>query len=317
MVIASPWSRGGWACSQVFDHTSVLQFLEKLVTHKTGKKIEESNISQWRRVVCGDLTSAFQPAPAAGTEVAKFPTRDAFVEEIHRARFKPIPSNPSALTPEEIEQVRQTPDRSRLPRQEAGVRQSCAIPYQLSMNGELDKNKSQFVLNFEAKKDQFDDRAAGAPFTAYATTATGLTVRHYAVGPGERLEDSWDLKAFEKGRYLIRVYGPNGFFREFAGGADDPTVQVSVETNRLGLVVRMDNRGRSSQSVVVRDRSYGMPDVRRSLGIGEDVLLTVDTTHNFGWYDICVYLESSTGFEKRFAGRVETGQPSYSDPAMA
>ncbi|HEY2841219.1 MAG TPA: phospholipase C, phosphocholine-specific, partial [Pirellulales bacterium] len=40
LVIASPWSRGGSVCSQVFDHTSPLQFLEKLLSHKTGKKIE-------------------------------------------------------------------------------------------------------------------------------------------------------------------------------------------------------------------------------------------------------------------------------------
>ena len=28
LVIASPWTRGGWVCSQVFDHTSSLRFLE-------------------------------------------------------------------------------------------------------------------------------------------------------------------------------------------------------------------------------------------------------------------------------------------------
>ena len=60
MIIASPWSRGGCVCSQVFDHTSVLQFLERLLSKKTGQKIDEPNISLWRRTVCGDLTSAFQ-----------------------------------------------------------------------------------------------------------------------------------------------------------------------------------------------------------------------------------------------------------------
>ena len=29
MYVISPWSRGGWVNSQVFDHTSILQFLEK------------------------------------------------------------------------------------------------------------------------------------------------------------------------------------------------------------------------------------------------------------------------------------------------
>ena len=53
-IIVSPWTVGGWVCSQPFDHTSVLQFLEKF----TG--VRESNISDWRRSAFGDLTSAFR-----------------------------------------------------------------------------------------------------------------------------------------------------------------------------------------------------------------------------------------------------------------
>jgi phospholipase C len=46
MIVVSPWSRGGWVDSQVFDHTSVLRFLEQW----TG--VREPNISRWRRAVC-------------------------------------------------------------------------------------------------------------------------------------------------------------------------------------------------------------------------------------------------------------------------
>ena len=53
-IIVSPWTAGGWVCSQPFDHTSVLQFLEKF----TG--VREPNISDWRRQTFGDLTSAFR-----------------------------------------------------------------------------------------------------------------------------------------------------------------------------------------------------------------------------------------------------------------
>ena len=53
-IIISPWTTGGWVCSQPFDHTSVLQFLEKF----TG--VRESNISDWRRRTFGDLTAAFR-----------------------------------------------------------------------------------------------------------------------------------------------------------------------------------------------------------------------------------------------------------------
>ena len=52
-IIISPWTAGGWVCSQPFDHTSVLQFLEKF----TG--VQEPNISAWRRQTFGDLTAAF------------------------------------------------------------------------------------------------------------------------------------------------------------------------------------------------------------------------------------------------------------------
>jgi phospholipase C len=50
--VVSPWSVGGFVATEQFDHTSVLQFLEKL----TG--VREPNISAWRRETFGDLTSA-------------------------------------------------------------------------------------------------------------------------------------------------------------------------------------------------------------------------------------------------------------------
>lgn len=53
-IIVSPWTAGGWVCSQPFDHTSVLRFLERF----TG--VREPNISDWRRRTFGDLTAAFR-----------------------------------------------------------------------------------------------------------------------------------------------------------------------------------------------------------------------------------------------------------------
>jgi phospholipase C len=53
-IIVSPWTMGGQVCSEPFDHTSVLQFLERV----TG--VREPNITPWRRAAFGDLTSAFR-----------------------------------------------------------------------------------------------------------------------------------------------------------------------------------------------------------------------------------------------------------------
>ena len=53
-IIVSPWTAGGYVCSQKFDHTSVLQFLEQF----TG--VREPNISEWRRRTFGNLISALR-----------------------------------------------------------------------------------------------------------------------------------------------------------------------------------------------------------------------------------------------------------------
>ena len=58
MLVVSPFSRGGLVCSDTFDHTSTLRFLE------TRFGVEVPNLSTWRRRVTGDLTSAFNFAAA-------------------------------------------------------------------------------------------------------------------------------------------------------------------------------------------------------------------------------------------------------------
>ena len=51
LLVVSPFSRGGFVCSDVFDHTSMLRFLE------TRFGTEVPNLSAWRRGATGDLTS--------------------------------------------------------------------------------------------------------------------------------------------------------------------------------------------------------------------------------------------------------------------
>jgi phospholipase C len=213
MVIASPWSRGGAVCSQVFDHTSVLQFLEKVLSHKLGKNVEEPNINRWRRAVCGDLTSAFKSADGSRSSLRPL-DRDQFVAQIHRAQFKDLPNGYHALSDSELADLRRSPVGSPLlPKQESGVRPSCPLPYELFVSGSLNSVRKELVIRFQAKNDLFKDKAAGAPFTAYAfTLGGGYACRNYAVDAGDVVEDSWKLSDFSKGVYHVRVYGPNGYF---------------------------------------------------------------------------------------------------------
>ncbi|KQZ76965.1 phospholipase [Sphingopyxis sp. Root214] len=89
-ILVSPWTAGGWVCSQPFDHTSVLQFLERF----TG--VREPNISDWRRRTFGDLTSAFR----FGEPRAQPPTLPSTAGLLHQAHYAaanlPAPPIPGA-----------------------------------------------------------------------------------------------------------------------------------------------------------------------------------------------------------------------------
>src|SRR5262249_54553063 len=164
--------------------------------------------------------------------------------------------------------IRLNPRGSRyLAMQEPGVRTSCPLPYQLEVDGSLNDERTAFVMKFEAKSDVFGERSAGAPFIVHALDNKGpIAIRNYAVEAGQSLEDAWRIADFAGCRYPFRVYGPNGFFREFGGAADDPAVefQFSLTATSLsrplpltgGVVIHAINRDpRKSYTVEVRDHS--------------------------------------------------------------
>jgi phospholipase C len=71
MTVVSPFSVGGWVCSDVFDHTSQLRFIE------TVFGVEAPNISAWRRQATGDLTSTLPVLAHPVTKVQKLPLTSA------------------------------------------------------------------------------------------------------------------------------------------------------------------------------------------------------------------------------------------------
>src|SRR5690606_38238323 len=105
LVIASPWTRGGFVNSELFDHTSSLQFLENFLSVKFRKHVREDNISAWRRSVCGDLTSVFRPYNGEKFDGPQFMNKKDFMEGIHKAQFRQVPQNFAALSARDIEQI--------------------------------------------------------------------------------------------------------------------------------------------------------------------------------------------------------------------
>jgi phospholipase C len=175
--------------------------------------------------------------------------------------------------------------------------------------------------------DLFGPRAAGAPFVAYAfTEKSTFKVRDYAVAPGEHLVDSWPLEEFATGAYHIRVYGPNGFYREFIGTADDPAVDIRASYERSkptapdlsgNVELRAQSRDeRRSLTLQIGNDAYGAQSEKQMLAPRDGVSSIIQTQRSYGWYDFQVRIAESPQFLRRCAGRVETGGPSFTDPIM-
>lgn len=324
MVIASPWTRGGYVNSQVFDHTSSLQFLEKFLSHKTGKKIEETNISAWRRTVCGDLTSLFRPYNG---EKIKFPAavdKELFIESIHKAKFKSPPNGFKKLSADEIEAINTNPHNSpNMPVQEKGIRPANVLPYEIYADGKLSAGKDAFEISFESKKDTFGENAAGAPFMAYAIYKDDMKVRSYAVVPGDNIKDSWKINDFENGNYHLEVHGPNGFFRSFKGSSNDAPLEITcsyvVANNKnkpVGTVaIAVRSNDTAAHTIEITDNYTGTTQTK-PLDATAFSSVGFDLSKTYGWYDVTVKLKGNTSFEKRYAGKVETGKESFTDPLM-
>jgi phospholipase C len=106
-VIVSPWTAGGWVCSETFDHTSSLRFLEKF----TG--VAEPNISDWRRSTFGDFTAAFRFDDPTAPLPALPNTGAPLSRALYEVDNLPAPALPGA---DQRPPVQETGRRRRVPR---------------------------------------------------------------------------------------------------------------------------------------------------------------------------------------------------------
>jgi len=340
LVIASPWSRGGFVNSQIFDLTSSLMFLEKFFSGKTGKNVFESNITEWRRTICGDLTSVFRPFRNEKIEYPEFLKRDDVIEGVHEAQFKSLPGNFRVFPDLEIAQIMDSSAAAEaaLPCQEKGVKEACAIPYETYVDALLDHEKSKIVLGFKVGTEIFGDRSAGTAFNVYAPgkfrldkgsgvfEAANAHNWAFAVKAGDEVPYSWDINDFESKIYHLRVYGANGFYREFRGSKEDPALAVAVkyETGKKGellftgnLVLQLTNNDKHrSYEVLISDISYGGADVSVVIASGDTAKPAIGLKQSYGWYDIGIEVKGFSDYKQQYAGHVETGITSITDPLM-
>jgi phospholipase C len=288
MYVISPWSRGGRVNSQVFDHTSVIRFLEQ----RFG--VAEPNISPWRRAVCGDLVSAFN---------FKTPNDSVFMTAL------PETSSAAAKAAALLLHTKPpTPKTPQAPVQAAGVRSSCALHYDLRVDAA--PGAAGVKLKFG------NDGKAGAVFHVYDRHHLDLAPRRYTVEPGKQLEGVWAA-----GAYDLWVLGPNGFHRHFvgAGAADEPLVTVTRDPGGASLTLALKNPGAKALQIIATPNAYtkAMAAWSTRVAAGGGASHKWRLKDSGGWYDVSVKIGEDGTWLRRVAGRLETGKESVSDPAMA
>ncbi len=335
LVIASPWSRGGWVNSEVCDISSTLLFLEKFLNKKFGKNIREENINSWRRAICGDLTSAFRPYNGEEIHLPKTIERDSFMKGIHDAKFKGFPTNFKALNDAEISLVNTDPKNSPyLPKQEKGIRDANALPYELLVNEKFNREEGVFELEFRSGGDVLREKAAGVAFSVYApgnylqNNAQGeaefkpVKAWDIAVAPSSFVDYTWHLSNFENKKYHLRIYGPNGFYREYIGDENsflkvESNYSMSEDLKDVLLEIKIKNtHSKQSKSLVIENIVYDSQITKEDIKPLEEKKFKIALKKSYNWYDVSIKEEGNVQFLRRFAGHVENGLPSKTDPLM-
>lgn len=293
-LVVSPWSRGGWVNSQVFDHTSVIRFLEA----RFG--VHEPNISAWRRALTGDLTSTLDFSVADPAWPSLPDTSSAIANANLSCQLGPA-------TP---------PAAAALPPQEAGARPARALPYALSVNGRIEAASGRYWLDF------FNDGSAGAGLNVYAHNRSDGPW-FYSLASATALSDYWSAQSVSAGIYDLHVHGPNGFLRSFGGdlalalAGANPELVALADADRHALVLRLRNTGTAACRVTLTANRYSsIPAQSFDLAAGGSIDTSWELDAQQRWYDLTLSSDHDPRWLRRLAGHLENGLPGVSDPAF-
>ncbi|MGP9018371.1 phosphocholine-specific phospholipase C [Streptomyces sp. BR1] len=304
MLVMSPWTRGGWVSSEVFDHTSVLRFLETW-TAALGTPATCPNISAWRRKVTGDLTGVFDfTNPVYGVPSGLPATRALGVN------CGPLP-NPA-------------PQNNALPVQESGTRPARALPYQ--PNGNLDHfeyGAAGKVLAWFNMANQGDPATSAAHFSLQPNANRDTTPWQYTVDPGGTASDYFNIGfGFGSGKYDFTMTGPNRFQRRFTGDANaagkaiEVAARYGVEsgTGKMAIWFKMTNTSSAPVTFTVTPNNYRTDGPWTyqvdAGGSTEDYFNAV--AYQNGWYDLTITADVDSTWSRRYTGHIETGDASVS-----
>jgi phospholipase C len=284
MTVISPWSRGGFVNSQVFDHTSVLRFLERW----TG--VHEPNISAWRRAICGDLTSCFD----FGQRTTSIPTLPDTAKL--RAQADATESKlPAAAAPATGTQV--------VPTQEAGSAPARPLPYQPSASGQVKVAGPLLTLTLSNSGSQ------ALQFSVYSYHLITALPSRYDLAPNQsRAVDVVTIG----GSYDVALHGPNGFLRTLKGDAAssqsgvEAVLTLTGQASSPALRLRLTNSGTATRTFVITNRFGSASKVTVHAGGIQDLAFQ-PFKRDQGWYDLTVTVGGLATFARSYAGHLENG----------
>lgn len=316
LIIAFPWSKGGWVNSEVCDITSTIQFMEHFLSKKFGVHVFEENISSWRRAITGDLTSVFRPFQHDQQELPNFLNRDMQIAQINQAKDKPAPNNYKKLTSEEITAVQRNEFIKAFPVQEEGTKLSNALMYELYVHEAV--NKQTIGLRFESSTHKFGAKALAGVFNVYAYDYKRERSNwSFACTAGSSVDHQWDIQQFKDELYDLAVHGPNGYYRTYRGKASEiaPNITLAYDFKQEAVILHLENPSSETISLSFHD-AYQKASARIiKLKASSEKTLKISLKKQQRWYDIL--LTSNIGdFSRRYAGRLENGKHSVSDPLM-
>ncbi|MCA1219706.1 phosphocholine-specific phospholipase C [Streptomyces sp. 8L] len=305
MLVMSPWTRGGWVSSEVFDHTSVLRFLETW-TAALGTPAACANISDWRRRVTGDLTGVFDFAhPVYGMPAGRPATSVIGIETC-----APLP-NPA-------------PQDNALPAQEPGSRPARALPYQPGGDlTHLETGSGGTILAWFTMTNQGAPATSAAHFSVHPNAYRPTVPWQYTVDAGGSASDYFNIgTGYGSGQYDFTMTGPNRFLRRFAGDATKAGKSAEVAaryanapgTDRLALWFTLTNASSAAMDFTITSTHYrGDGPWHYTVPAGgsvEDHFDAVGVAD--GWYDFTVTVPADTTWSRRYTGHMETGAASVS-----
>ncbi len=310
LILISPWTRGGYVTSEVSDHTSVIQFIERW-TEAIGKPARCPNISAWRRKVCGDLTAAFDfCSPVFG--LPSLPTTTVIGDPAGGSYSPPVTSN-------------------EMPKQEPGHKPARPLPYQPNANVDTftvgHDGQHRARLSFSNTGPHVKK---ASHFAVYDNVAPDLSLADYpAKFPGQHtVEASASARTkptvvdvdIAGGRYDLTVVGPNRFLRHFTGDTAAAGTTAQVEAlyydggfgPRPRLLIRLINTGARSVTFTVTSQSYSAdrPGSYHVPAHSAAVHPVNPLKVSHGWYDIAVKVSSDRSWSRRYVGHLENGSNS-------